>query len=460
MEFVNDTPYPALSFEGIDQLSQTFHVVVMRVTCTWNDKGLLQPSDNPDPLCMMDVIADEQDLMSGVIEESDLCHYKPNCDVLIVGSAYAPQQKQSSDQFECRLHVQTPDKWLFDTPIPASKYLFANTNSKPARTQFVKGTKLINKTLCVLAPRVAFLEGKQLNGELNYTIKSGQLPPKTPLRPQSSFGGYFYLEENDPRLGKLPDDKHLNPPIAANTLNKNHAPLAYFIQNNHNPSGVGYLSKNQSNVAPMDAVTLPLVHYPNHILNADHLAQMSQDKLSNKVFDVLTAGFGVRPKTHPDRHCFLGEIDEDYLQNKTPTPKNFDFAIWNAAYPDQQTATLVGNEWITLTNLSALDTKATYLDDEGNHCLTLYLPEMVAYLATMSHREDLDASEVPMKLDTVIIRPDEEKVHLVWRGIIAGEYDPSVTVLQTKNRQEVEQTLATHFTQKGTIIRPYEEEPK
>lgn len=83
---------------------------------------------------------------------------------------------------------------------------------------------------------------------------------------------------------------------------------------------------------------------------------------------------------------------------------------------------------------------------------------MVSYLATISNQPDLPASEVPMKLDTVIIRPDEEKVHLVWRGIIAGEYDPNTTVLQTKNRDEVEQTLAKYFTQKGTIIRPYEEE--
>lgn len=96
MEFVNDTPYPALSFEGIDQLSQTFHVVVMRMTCIWNEQGLLLPSDNQDPLCMTDVIADEKDSMSGVIEESDLCHYKPNCDILVVGSAYTPKHKQSS----------------------------------------------------------------------------------------------------------------------------------------------------------------------------------------------------------------------------------------------------------------------------------------------------------------------------------------------------------------------------
>lgn len=461
MEFINDTPYPALTFEGIDQLSQNFHTVVMRVSCTWDDNGLLYPCQNQDPLCMEDVIVDKKDLMSGVIEESDLCHYKPNCDVLVIGSAYTPSNKSTAKSFECNLTLQTPDKWLFDVPVPANKYLFANTHIKQTKGgKLVKGKELINKTLCILAPRTAFLEGKTLGGELNYSIKVGKLPKITSLHPHTSFGGYFYLEENNPKLKKLPKDSHIHPPIEAGTLNSTHNSLAYFSQNNHNPYGVGYLTADHINTNSADSIVLPVVHYSNHILTTDHLAQMSQDKLPNHVYDALTASFGVRAKTHPQRHQYLGEIDADYLQNKTPTPKNFNFAIWNCAYPDQQVTQLVGNEWITLTNLSSLDTKACHLDKNGNTVLRLYLPELLAYLATTSHEDGLDASEVPMKLDTVIIRPDEQKVHLVWRGIIAGAYNPNIVVLQTADRQITEETLSKHFTQKGTIIRPYEEKHK
>ena len=79
------------------------------------------------------------------------------------------------------------------------------------------------------------------------------------------------------------------------------------------------------------------------------------------------------------------------------------------------------------------------------------------FLWSNSNNSDYPESEVPMKLDTVIIRPDEQKVHLVWRGIIAGEYDPNVILLDTADRAKQQAILAQSFTQKGDIIRPYEE---
>ncbi|MGP5495529.1 hypothetical protein ACTXNC_12715, partial [Psychrobacter celer] len=74
MNFTNDTIYPALAFEGIDQLQQMFHVVVMRQTYTWNEQGLLILSEEQDPLQVQDQLTDPNDLMSGVVEESDLAH--------------------------------------------------------------------------------------------------------------------------------------------------------------------------------------------------------------------------------------------------------------------------------------------------------------------------------------------------------------------------------------------------
>lgn len=464
MQFINDTPYPALHFEGIDQLSQTFHTVVMRVSCTWNDKGLLSPCHKQDGLCMEDVLVDSKDFMSGVLEESDLCHYKPKCDILILGSAYTPKTKKNIKSFECRLTVQTPDKWIFEQPIMASKYLFANNSTMPITTPkrqtFVKGTQLIDKTLSILAPSIALLNEKALDGSLRYSITTQNLPNKTPLTPNSSFGGYCYIEETDETLPSIPISKQLPKDARDFKINDNHGTLAYFIQDNYNPYGTGYLDPVYALAKMPKNIKMPVIHYPSQTLSTEHLTQMSLGKLKDSIHDSLVAGFGIRSKSHPQRHQYLGEIDENYLQNKTPTPKGFDFAIWNCAYPDQQVEKLAGNEWITLTNLSSTDTKACHIDENGNTILNLYLPELLAYLVTTSHEENLDASEVPMKLDTVIIRPDEQKVHLVWRGIIAGAYNPKVILLQTADRQTIQATLDTHFTQKGAIIRPYEEEHK
>ena len=128
-----------------------------------------------------------------------------------------------------------------------------------------------------------------------------------------------------------------------------------------------------------------------------------------------------------------------------------------AIYPDQQTEHLKGNEWITLTNLCDAKTPAATITANGDTTLTLYLPESLATLMTKSRIEDYPDAEVPMKLDTLSIHPDEHKVNLVWRGIIAASYEPDVIVLEYVSPEKHRQILKQYFTQKGDIVRPYME---
>lgn len=457
MDFINNTPFPALNFEGIDQLNQNFHVFVMRQTFTWNEKGLMVLTSEQDPLCIEDVMVDKDDLMSGVLQESDLCHFKPHCDVIVIGHAYTPENRVSDNSFTASIEVQTPDKVLYGDPIPASKYLFAQTQPKANPVQQVKGTVLINKTLSILSPRYATAQSEGLVGGTRYLIKTQPLPHKVTLNPSSSFGGYVYIEENDNRselvdkAEQIPEDVregiHLNP---------THGRLAYFSQDDYNPYGRGYLTPEYHKATLPSQIVLPQIHYPEYWVESTHLTEMSKGELNEKVHNQLTAGFGIRAKSHPDRHRYLGKIDDDYIENKRLVPEGFDFAMWNCAYPDQQTEKLVGNEWITLTNLCHPNTPAVTLDKQGNTKLRLYLPEFLAYLVTNSNNPDYPESEVPMKLDTVIIQPDEKKVNMVWRGIIAGGYDPNMVLLETADRQKQAEILAQHFTRTGDIIRPYE----
>lgn len=205
MDFINNTQFPALSFEGIDQLDQSFHVVVMRQTYTWNDKGLLILADEQDPMygrCP----SQSRWLNERVIEESDLCHYKPNCDVLIIGSAYAPSH--ADQQFTASLKVQTPDKVLYTQPIKASKYLFADTlQPKKQISQTLSGTVLI-QTLTITAPSVAIRQVEGITGKLRYQIKPQPMPHKVSLNPSSSFGGYCVIEEHNPGLSEIPKMKN------------------------------------------------------------------------------------------------------------------------------------------------------------------------------------------------------------------------------------------------------------
>ena len=104
MEFRNHTPFPALAFEGIDPQNQPFHVVVLRQTLTWDDAGRLDYADEQAPLCEVDTFFGEMN-QSSVRQESDLCHFKPRCDVLVNATAHAPKGK-ATRRFPVRLIVR------------------------------------------------------------------------------------------------------------------------------------------------------------------------------------------------------------------------------------------------------------------------------------------------------------------------------------------------------------------
>ena len=80
----NHTPSPALSYDGIDGNGNVLGVVVCRQTYEWDDRGLLVLSETQDPLCFADELVDDKDVMKGVRQESDLCEYKPKCDVIVI----------------------------------------------------------------------------------------------------------------------------------------------------------------------------------------------------------------------------------------------------------------------------------------------------------------------------------------------------------------------------------------
>src|ERR1700761_5088749 len=108
MNFVNHTPFPAMAFEGVDQERQSFHVVVLRQTLSFAE-GELTYADVQAPLCEADAHLTEG---AGWRQESDLCHFKPSCDVIANATAYPPQRKART-HFVVRLTVRRPD-----TPAP------------------------------------------------------------------------------------------------------------------------------------------------------------------------------------------------------------------------------------------------------------------------------------------------------------------------------------------------------
>ena len=475
MEFVNNTPSPALSFEGVDA-QQAFHVIVMRQTYIWDESGLLQLACEQDPLCMMDETVDSDDMMSGIIQESDLCHYKPKCDVLISGNAYAPKRRRSQ-KFMASIKVQTPNKVIFAHPTAPSKYQFQeqfqeqqSKQSTPNIAQRINGDILIDKKLMVTGKQYIESIDESIAGGYRLFAGTTDKVNTVSLNPSSSLGGYCALDDEHPNVDEISSNQLI--PVndrAAMPIKGHTAPIAYFSQYIGNPYGTGYLTPEYIRAmtpAPLldRQIAIPQLHYPQHLITEGTLNDILNGKLDDTESSQMVAGFGIRAKSHPERHQYLGTIDDDYLDRiKEATeaqqivPEGFDFAIWNCAYPDQQTEHLKGNEWITLTNLCDAQTPAAIITANGDTTLTLYLPESLATLMTTSRIEDYPDAEVPMKLDTLSIHPDEHKVNLVWRGIIAASYEPDVIVLEYVSPEKHRQILKQYFTQKGDIVRPYME---
>lgn len=455
MKFTNTTNHPALAFEGLDQLGQSFHVIVMRQTYTWNEQGLLVIADEQDPLRLEDQLTDTTDLMSGIVEESDLAHYKPKCDVIIKGHAYVPKHRQNQDSFTASIKLQTPDYTVLAEPVAATKYAFvAQSSKKPAKDRYQTGRVLIDKTLTILSPR--YLLNDSITGNSHYKLHIEPMPSKVSLNPSSSFGGYSLIEDRHNALNYI-DKNELIPEDTRHAikLNPHHGVIAYLQEDSFNPAGTGYCSPAYYKYVQPQRITLSQIHHSDLLISESIVNQVSKNKLDYERHNRLVAGFGVRAKSHPERVKLVGEIDEAFIESGDAYPKGFDFAMWNSAYADQQTEFLTDNEWLTLTNLCKPDTVAATITRSGDTELKLYLPENLPYVELESRNLQIMFTELPMHLDTMIVSPDQQKVNLVWRSMIIGDYQPRKAVLKALNRQAQAQLGGQYFTQTIEIARHY-----
>lgn len=455
MKFTNTTIHPALAYQGLDQLAQEFHVVVMRQTYTWNEKGLLILDDEQDPLRMDDQLVDAEDLMSGVVEESDLAHYKPKCDVIIKGHAYAPKQRQNKDRFTASIQLQTPDYKILAEPIAATKYAFVDQRSKKtAQDHYEEGQVLMDKTLTILSPRYLFNDS--ITNNSYYKLHIEPTSSKVSLNPSSSFGGYSLIEDSHSAL-KYINKNELIPEEKRDRikLNSYHGAIAYLQEDSFNPAGTGYRSALYHKYMQPPRIKLSQIHYPDLLISESIVNQVVRNKMDYDCHNRLVAGFGIRAKSHPERSKLVGTMNQDFIESHDPYPKGFNFAYWNSTYPDQQTEFLTGHEWLNLTNLCTPNTTAAKVDNKGNTVLRLYLPETIAYVVLTSNHPQIMATELPLRLDTVIISPDVQKVNLVWRGMIISDYQPKEVILKTIDKDEQIKLSEQYYTQMKKIIRPY-----
>ncbi|MFB9240979.1 DUF2169 family type VI secretion system accessory protein [Massilia antarctica] len=442
MEFRNQTSFPSLAFEGIDQLDQKFHVVVIRQTLTWSENCELIYADEQAPLCEVDEYFGKIN-ESSVRQESDLCQYKPKCDVIVNATAYAPMGEPPT-KLLVRLVLKRPND---EAPLPEQPYGL-NQFSAPTEkqmeqwrrdVQYARGIRigertLIEKTLRVTGERALVRYAWPIHtlATIFRLLTLDLVPIPTwhltrakafksfPLRYEYAYGGECRVNRNE-TLAKRIKKKYRIPGLEnVNTVDNNESEATQAIAHDVfecNAAGRGYAQQwylNATNTYRLSAPQVELVDQPFSVADFASIPKQDKSKKDIKIFPAQ-AGFGIRSKVHPLRRNLAGTIDQKFVESNAWLPRDFKFDVWNAAPLDQQTPFLVGDEIIELTNLCAPESSGVVTNNAGQIFLRLNLPGN--YFTLLMRMKDGSLSFNRMYIDTLIVEPEEKTVSLVWRAV-------------------------------------------
>ena len=450
MEFVNHTPFPALAFEGVDTRGQAFHVVALRQTFTWGASGELAFAEEQAPLCDADEYFDDSP-EGEPRQESDLCHYKPRCDVIVNATAHAPLAPPGKPvhRFDVRLVLRQPDSLapLPEPPQPLNPLMPIGADAMArwrtavahARANPLPGQRLIDKVLSVGGKRrfnrregAAHLADSMLKlGSLGvvrpaaWQLTEPEALDSIALRLKHAFGGQCRIEAGSQAAARVANKHRLSPEQAASHPDPGAAPTAHdaFAAN---PAGCGFSRDWYLDATGTNSVTAPQVEHPDRPIALRHFDQARTGGLNDG--EPLVAGLGIRPKGHPQRARLVGSVDQGLVRGDTALPAGFDFAVWNAAWLDQQVDALRGNELIELCNLCSPATPAAKRDAKGNTQLSLALPGHLCFVLV---RYDNGAiGELAARLDTLLIEPEQRRIACVWRATVAQQ--PAVRALEAR----------------------------
>jgi hypothetical protein len=472
MEFRNLTPFPALAFEGVDQYDEKFHVIVLRQTLDFSS-GKLEYADVQSPLCEIDTFFGEMN-NSSVKQESDLCHYKPRCDVLLNGSAHAPDAL-AVKRLRVRLRVMAADTpaSLPERPLGLNPFQEPSVErieewrqaTERARSTINRGRTLLDKTLWVMGERkfVSYsLPARVLLRMIGWGTL-GMFKPNPwrltgairflslPIRYEYAFGGQCRINSKDKAAKRVPKKYRLTQ--AQQAANQGVHVLGAVQTVAHqvwerNIVGRGFAPDWYVRACRIRHLLAPRIELDTAPLRRQHFWRALRGKFanSNAIPAALEpAGFGVRAKSHPARRSLLGTVDDEFIEGNAWLPADFNFAVWNAAPFDQQIAHLVNDETVELTNLCASNAPGAKPDDDGNTKLCLHLLRHECFALLRMGTGELLRHR--LKIDTLLIEPDEQKLTLVWRARIPKNLDTPIRVCEARmqthsDRDDLEKELA------------------
>lgn len=420
-----------LQFDALDPALRLIHTVVLkeRYRLGEPDESGVAPlllDEAPAPLNDEDLPHDGNPALT-IREESDLAPYKPMCDVLVVGSAHAPEATPVAS-FLARLRV-------FEPKAPATGATSASTATSaspepvpvPVRVAF---NVLIDKQVRVHGPRWWMRRaadadtregrGARPSGPDDWMLSVAEPIERCALRYENGFGGQSRINVGSPVAGEVPARHHLRPeqlaahPDASADLPQR--PLAHEASR-FNPAGRGFTRDWFLQATKLDrlpAHQIELAHQPVTVDDFWHVAAGRES--------LETVGLGPIERGWAPRVGWIGREAPDpaHVAAGLALNPDFDFRYWNCAPADQQCRPLRGGERIVLDNLWPRSHPAARLV-AGGHRMTMFeLPDRGFVLMGIDAEGDVRCFD-PV-IDTVLIDSDDGVVDLCWRWSVSAQY--------------------------------------
>lgn len=417
MEFVNTTAASALRYESADQFGGHFHIVILRQRFLITPGGLLSAAVQP---AVRDTDEDVSDGPRGLVyQESDLCPYKPLCDVIVNAVAFAPGGN-AAPRVHVRLRVESASSAVDGELAPAAPLI-----DKPlvvtGERRIVRRSRMSRMATSLL--RIATMGLVRIP---EWTVTSPVPFVACPVRYDYAYGGENRVDadgkersEQVRRIGAeycLTTEQaqcHPDADVGGKTV-----PVAHSAFED-NPFGCGYATAWFLRQSGGASVTVPRIEYPDQPFNAREFPAAPGGKNPMR-----PAGFSPVGRAWTPRRHLVGAVEEkdQWAEKEFPSlSADFDHRYWNHAAPDQQCRHLRGDEFISLSNLSPESAPMVAMVAGEGLVQRFQLPGLMFYLIL---RDSAGRPGVKAcALDTVYIDPQNSTVDLVWRSAVSAEAD-------------------------------------
>ena len=371
MEFRNLTPFAVMNYKMLDVADKEYHVIVMKVgySLTYFSEGVYQAILETDAeLCFQDEYLGEP-YHSSVKFESDLAPFKPCCDIIVIGSAIAPQS------------------------IPTESFL-VGLNITAANNQ-----NLLKKELRIFGPR--YLEYQDDRWLMSEPQKINILP----IEYEYAFGGENKIHAQHPLVKDIESQYLLSAEQRSAHPAGQDAPIAHSYCE-ANPLGKGYMCNWYAKVTELKSLAMPQIENVLSPFSLEQFVQQLSDQQSpSNSFYFAPQGLGPIARSWMPRLAKAGTYDEDWLNHRHPyLPQDFNFNYWNCAPDDQQIPYPDANLKISISNMTP------------DGLLEVTLPEHRAFL--LARMTNGAISPIQLNIDTIILDTNKLTLSLTFRQII------------------------------------------